>query len=252
MADKTEVNQFLKDLGAPEESIMDKPLVVTDEEPEKETPERRVAELDEDGYPKNRQGRRKRAHDEELRNEISQLNERVKQLSEVEKFKAEAGDDPITKVEAIFGTNTPDKLAATNLLKEALLGMSKRTLDEIEARNTQQSQAEREEAKEADSEVDEFLETAEDEGLDVSDENVRNGLITLMEKMSRKYNDGNIKEFADPEAVVETFKELQKRQGSSRAKELASRSMARSGESEPSKLPQNAIDRFMADSGLGW
>ena len=252
MADNTEVNQFLKDLGAPEESIMDKPLVVADEEPEKETPERRVAELDEDGYPKNRQGRRKRAHDEELRNEISQLNERVKQLSEVEKFKAEAGDDPITKVEAIFGTNTPEKLAATNLLKEALLGMSKRTLAEIEARNTQQSQAEREEAKEADGEVDEFLETAEDEGLDVSDENVRNGLITLMEKMSRKYQDGNIKEFADPEAVVETFKELQKRTGSTRAKELASRSMARSGESEPSKLPQNAIDRFMTDSGLGW
>ena len=35
-----ETSQFLKDLGVPEESILDKPLNVTDEEPEKETPAR--------------------------------------------------------------------------------------------------------------------------------------------------------------------------------------------------------------------
>ena len=119
-------------------------------------------------------------------------------------------------------------------------------LQELDSRGEQDNEAQ----KEADDEVDEFLESAEDEGLDISDENTRNGLITLMERMSRKYDDGNIKEFADSEAVIETFKELQKRQGSGRARELASRSMARSGESQPSKLPQNAIDRFMEENGL--
>jgi hypothetical protein len=255
MADNTEVNQFLKDLSGEEQSIVDKPLITGDEEPGKETP-RRMVELDEDGYPKNRQGRRKRAQDEGLRSEIAQLTERVKVLSEVGKFREEVGEDHLSKVEAIFGTNTPEKLAATNLLKEALQGMSDKAkaeaIKELETRSEKQTESEREAQKEADGEVNEFLETAEDEGIDISDDNVRSGLITLMERMSKKYDDGNIKEFADAENVVEVFKELQKRTGSSRAKDLASRSMARSGESEPSKLPQNAIDRFVQDAGIAW
>jgi hypothetical protein len=254
MAD-SEVNQFLKELaGEQPESILDKPLDLgekTDEEPEKETPAKRV-ELDEDGYLKNRQGRRKRQEDERLRDEISQLNERVRQLSEVDKFKQEFGDDHLKKVEAIFGTDTPEKLAATNLLKEALQGMTEKAkaeaLQEIESRGEVETRAQRE----ADSEVDEFLEMAEDEGLDVSDDSVRSGLITLMERMSKKYDDGNIKEFADNEAVIETYLALQKRGGSNRAKELADRSMTRSGESQPSTLPQNAIERYMEEHGLAW
>jgi hypothetical protein len=185
-----------------------------------------------------------------LRDENIQLNERVKVLSEVSRFKEEVGDDDLKKVEAIFGTDTPEKLAATNILKEALSGLTekakKETLRELDSRQEEESGAQ----KEADDEVDSFLDTAEDEGLDIEDENTRKGLITLMERMSSKYNDGNIKEFADPEAVIETYKELQKRSGSSKARELASRSMTRSGESQPSKLEQSAVERFMTEQGL--
>ena len=76
-----ELNSFLKEFQQPADTVLDKPLETkTDEEPEKETPVRRV-ELDEDGYPKNREGRRKRQEDERLRDEVTQLNERVKVLS---------------------------------------------------------------------------------------------------------------------------------------------------------------------------
>jgi hypothetical protein len=119
-------------------------------------------------------------------------------------------------------------------------------LQEIDSRGEKES----EDQKEADDEVDGFLEAAEDEGLDIEDENTRKGLLTLMERMSSKYNDGNVKEFADPDAVIETYKELQKRSGSGRAKDLASRSMTRSGESQPSTLEQSAVERFMAENGL--
>ena len=243
----SELTDFLKGTEK-EESILNKPLV-TDEAPEKETPVVKY-ELDEEGYPKNRFGRRKREGDERLRNEVSQLNERIKVLSEVGKFREEVGDDPLKKIEAIFGTDTPEKLAATNLFKEAISGMSEKAkaeaLQEIDSRGEQESEAQ----KEADDEVDEFLDTAEDEGLDIDDDNTRKGLLTLMERMSSKYNDGNVKEFADPEAVIETYKELQKRQGSSKAKDLASRSMTRGGESQPSQLEQSAVERFMAEHGL--
>jgi len=235
----SELTDFLKEAGG--ESILNKPLV-TDEAPEKETPDEEIK--------KNRYTRRREAEAQRLRDENIQLNERVKVLSEVGKFREEVGDDPLKKIEAIFGTDTPEKLAATNLLKEAISGMSDRAkaeaLQEIDSRGEQESEAQ----KEADDEVDEFLETAEDEGLDIDDDNTRKGLITLMERMSSKYNDGNVKEFADPEAVIETYKELQKRQGSSKAKDLASRSMTRGGESQPSQLEQSSVERFMAEHGL--
>jgi hypothetical protein len=238
----SELTDFLKEANKDTESLFNKPLVA-DEAPEKETP-------DEETIKKNRYTRRREAEAQRLRDENLQLNERVKVLSELGKFKEEVGDDPLKKVEAIFGTDTPEKLAATNLLKEAISGMSEKAkaeaLREIDSRGEQESEAQ----KEADDEVDGFLEAAEDEGLDIEDENTRKGLITLMERMSSKYDDGNVKEFADPEAVIETYKELQKRQGSNRAKELAGRSLTRSGESQPSALEQSAVERFMAEHGL--
>ena len=254
MAD-SEVGNFLKELaGEQPESILDKPLDLgtpADEEAEKPAPVKRY-ELDEDGYPKNRLGRRMRSQDEERANEIQQLNERVKQLSEVDRFKQEVGDDHLKKVEAIFGTDTPEKLAATNLLKEALQGMTERAKAETLREIGQEREVETKAQREADNEVDEFLEMAREEGLNVDDDNVDAGLRTLMGRMSSKYPDGNIKEFADPEAVIETYKELQKRGGSSRARELADRSLTRSGESQPSTLPQNAIERYMKENGLEW
>lgn len=241
MADTLE--EFLKDLGT-EESIVDKPLVSEKIELEKDNEE--VEER-----KKNRYTRRREAESQRLRDENLQLNERVKVLSELGKFKEEVGDDPFKKVDAIFGTDTPEKLAATNILKEALqdIGAKAQTnaMKEWESRGEKETEAQ----KEADNEVEEILDHVEDEyGLDMSDDNVRRGFVTLMEKMSPKYEDGNIKEYADSDAVAEAFKELQKRPGSSKARELASRSMTRSGESQPSKLPQNAIERFMEENGL--
>lgn len=237
-----ELDSFLKGLEGEGESILDKPLIET--EPAKEDTE--VEEK-----KKNRYTRRREAEAQRLRDENIQLNERVKVLSELGKFKEEVGDDYLKKAEALFGTDEPNKLAATNLLKELLKDAEDRAEKRFESKlNSRDSEA-TEAQKEADNEVDEMLEQVEDEyGLDMSDDNVRNGFITLMEKMSSKYNDGNIKEFADPDAVADVYVALQKRQGSTKARELASRSMQRSGESQPSKLPQNAVDRFMEENGL--
>lgn len=238
-----EVSEFLKDLGVPEESILDKPLVIGD------TPAKDEESKNEEERFKNRYTRRKEKEAQRLRDEVIQLNERVKVLSEVGKFREEVGGDAIKGIDAIYGTDTPEKLAATNLLKEALLNIKEDTLKEIDSRGEKETVAQ----KEADNEVDEFLDRVEEDyNIDMSDESTRRGYITLMEKMSSKYDDGNIKEFADPDAVAETYLALQKRQSSGKAQELASRSMTRSGESQPSALPQNAIDRFMQESGNAW
>ncbi len=207
----------------------------------------------------NRQGRRRREKDTQRDNEIQQLTGRVQQLSEVDKFKEDVGDDYKKLLEPIFGNADekgnydPKRELATNNLISAFKKLEEtaqnKILAAIESRNSQETTAQRE----ADSEVDDMLDRVEEDyDLDMSDDNVRSGFITLMEKMSPKYEDGNIKEFADPDAVAEAYKALQKRGGNSRAKELAERSMTRSGESQPSTLPQNAIDRYMIENGLDW
>lgn len=260
MEDQSELNSFLKDLGVPEESILDKPLTITEptnEDPEKDAPIKKV-ELDEDGYPKNRYGRRRRERDEEKDSQIRQLTERVQQLSETDKFKAEVGDDYRKLLEGIYGNvdengnYDPKRDQATKNLIMAFDKMKESAKKEFIAENENRSSEETQAQKEADGEVDAFLDMAEEEGLDIENDSVRSGLVTLMERMSSKYKDGNIKEFADAEGVIEAFKEIQKRGGSSRARELADRSMTRSGESQPSKLPQNAIDRYMEENGLAW
>lgn len=249
-----EVSDFLKDLGGQEESILDKPLNLGDE-PEKEVSN----EVEEEAKSKNRAYRRLEKRYQQEREAGIAMAERIKVLSETDKFKADVGDDYKKLLEPIFGTADekgvydPKRELATKNLIAAFEGMKesakKELLAEFQNRDSDQSNAQ----KEADSEVDEMLEQVEDDfGLDMSDDNVRSGFITLMEKMSPKYNDGNIKEFADPEAVAEAYVALQKRGGSNRAKELADRSMTRSGESQPSRLPQNAIDRFMEEAGLAW
>jgi len=246
----SELENFLSDVSKPE-SLLDKPLEVTAPEPEKVED----SEAEKEAKFKNRAYRRLEKKYQEEREAGIAMAERIKVLSEVDKFKADVGEDHLKKVEAIFGTNTPEKLAATNILKEALMGMSEKAktdvLKEWESRQGNEAQ----EQKEADNEVDEILERVEDEyGLDMSDEDVRRGFITLMEKMSPKYDDGNIKEYADADAVAETLLEFQKKGTSdnSRAKELASRGISRSGESQPSKLEQSTVERFMKEQGLEW
>ena len=139
-----ETSSFLKDLGVPEESILDKPLVKDDF-----TPEEGESQEELEQRLKNRLMRRKEKEAQRLRDEVIQLNERVKVLSEVGRFRDEVGDDALKKVEAIYGTDTPEKLAATNLLKEALSDIKSQTLKEIDSRGERETEAQ----KEADTEV---------------------------------------------------------------------------------------------------
>lgn len=259
-----EVNSFLKDLMQDQQpSILDKPLNLdstekTDEEPEKAAPVKKV-EFDEDGYTRNRQGRRKREQDENLRSEVMQLTERIKVLSESNKAKDEEGPNYKKLLSQVYGNAGDDgkydprrEQATRNLIaafEDMKDSVKKEFLNEIQTRDSEAVQADRE----ADNEVDNMLEQVEEDyHLDMRDNAVRTGFITLMEKMSPKYRDGNIKEFADADAVAEAYLELQKRGGSNRAKELADRSMTRSGESQPTRLPQNAVDRYMEEHGLAW
>lgn len=241
----SEREEFLKDTdGNKGADVFNKP--VTDIIP----PVTEKTEEEKDELRKNRAMRRlEKRFDESEKMNIA-LSERVKVLSEVGRFQQEVGEDHLKEVEAIFGTDTPEKLKATEILKKALSGMSEKAKSEAIAELEKRQENESETQKEEDKTVDEIEERITDEyGIDMDDESERRGYFSLMFKLSPKDRDGNVKEYADEDAVAEEYL-ARKERVSNRAKEISSRSMTRSGASEPSQLKNSAEERFLKENGI--
>ena len=242
----TEQEQFLKDLeGNQTDTNLEKPLLETEPEKEESTE-------DSEARAKNRRERRLMQQNQQLREEAIAATARAQALSEVNKFQKEVGDDHLKEVEAIFGTDTPEKKAATDILKKALNGMSEaavqKALEKLDERQTNEST----EVREAEDEIESGLEDAEDEtGLDLSEGGAdRQGYLTLVERLSKKDREGNIIEYPDFVTAAQLYERTKERPTSSRARDLASRSMTRSGQSQPSKIEQDATLRFLRENGI--
>jgi hypothetical protein len=243
----SEQQDFLSEFDVKKDDVLTDPLAVagTDSADESDDSVEQTEKL------KNRAFRRLEQKYQEEREASIALNERLKVLSEVGKFRDDVGDDTLKEVEAIFGTDTPEKAQATNILKKALSGMSEtaveRALERFNASREDESGAVRTD----DRTLDRYDEHWEDEyGIDMSDDNVRRGMYALTERLSSKDEDGNIREYADPDGVAEMFLAQREKASNSRAKELASRSSQRGGASSGSKIEQDAMERALKDAGI--
>jgi len=238
-------NEFLKELDIkPETDVLNQPL--TEETSETtETPE------EDEFKAKNRRERRLLAHNQRLREETIATNARLEALAEAKASLGSVEDDFLKGIDQIYGNDTPEKVAATELLKKALLGAKdaakRESFEESELRRTKESQA----VAQEETRLEQILEDLEDEhNIDLtSDNSTRKGFLTLLERVSPKDKEGNIIEYADPETVYELF-EKSKEKTTNRAKELASRSMTRSGTSQPSKLEDDANLRFLKENDI--
>lgn len=248
MAEQSEQQKFLEDLGVkPEVDVLEKPLM-DESSPEEE------AEKEGDMKLKNRRERRLDAKLQAERETNIALNSRLQTLSEVKTLRETTEEaDYLKRVERIYGNATPEAKEATELLKEALKGVhesAKReameeSLNKFEADRLKETEAVKEEEKNLDSILDSL---EEDYNVDMSDTAVRTGFLTMLEKLSPKDKEGNIIEYADAKEVYELYEA--RREKSSRAKELASRSMTRSGASQESKLEDDASVRFLKENGI--
>lgn len=187
------------------------------------------------------------------------LNARLQAISEAKETSQSPSveEDFLKIIEPIYGNATPEGKTATELLKQGLKKVYEKaaeraeqvksdTIREYEERQSRESQA----VAEEEDAIEEGLESIEEEyGADLSDSDTRRGFLTLLERMSPKDRDGNIVEYADFGATWEMF-EATREKGSSRAKELAGRSMTRSGSSQPSKLEKDSMERFLRDNGI--
>jgi hypothetical protein len=239
----SEQQDFLKDLEVDnQDAFADRGNleIPGKEETDAEIEERRI----------NRKNRRLDQRLKDAENLTLQLNERIKVLTEVGKFKQEVGDDDLKEIDSIYGTDTPEHIAAGNILKKALRareeGAVEKALQRIQAERGDDVKAQQEEDKTVD-DIEERIE--DDYGIDMSNSTDRSNYFALMERMSPKDKDGNVKEYADPDAVAETFLRLKER-ASSRRQELSNRSMTRSGASQPSRIVDDASERFLRENDL--
>lgn len=243
----SEQTDFLKDLDIDnKENVLDRPLTNEVAVPEKEE----TAEETEQ-RAKNRRERRLLEKNQQLREEAIALNARLETIVESKHLREGSEEaDYLKRIEKIYGNATPEAIEATNLLKEALQGVLKTAKAESREEIVAERESESLAVQKEEQNLDDILDEVEDEhGIDMSSEADRKGFLTLLEKLSPKDRDGNIVEYADPDATAELYLS-RKEKPNVRAKELASRSMTRSGASQPSKIEEDAQVKFLKEHGI--
>lgn len=248
---KSESQSFLEELGIKEEhqpNNLEKPLT---EEPAKEE----LQEEDGEQKAKNRRERRLLEQNQRLREEAIAAEARAQALTEAHKSHESTEEaDFLKRIDRIYGTDTPEKREATEILKQSLkdayLSAKREAVEEFETRTQERSQSEAKEDAEEERNLNAIMEHLEDSrGADFGNDAIRQGFLTLLEKISPKDKKGNIIEYADSETVWDMFDATRTRT-QSRAKELANRNMVRSGQSQPSSLEDDSTWRELKRLGI--
>lgn len=211
----------------------------------------KTIEQDEDALkPRNRRERRLTEKLQAERESSMFLAGKLEARTEASKALTEDADY-LKAVERIYGTDTPEAQLATELLKKAITG----SRDDAENRAYERMRADREaeqgEVAQATDELDNMIDEIEDTNGVTLTEAQEVSFFQLLEKMSPKDRDGNVREYADHHAVWDVFQERLNRRGTdTRAKDLAARSMVQGGSSTGSKLIEDTNTRFLKDNGI--
>lgn len=205
---------------------------------------------------KNRRHRRLEAKLQAERETNIALNERIKVLSEIDKFAKETPDvDP--DILRMFDPSDNGKQNAL-ILSRKLSEIQEKAEERAVARIEKEKEKESAEFTEAGNFIDSQLETLEDTykvsfyGSKKADD-LRSQFLEFLEEISPKDKEGNLKDYADFESSFETFVELQSKSkpDNSRQREISSRSMQRSQSSQTApKVRSTGWDGWKKDMGL--
>lgn len=243
---QSEVDKLFEETNT-EPSIMDQPLV-----PEVKEEEKKEGPTDEElGEAKRRREKRLMDKLQAEREANIAMAARLEAISEAQKLKDSTDtSDYIKKVERIYGTDSPEATAATQLLADALKGVEERSTERALERFREEQRQAQESVKQEEQTLDGFVEEIEDSYNVTLTPEMEKGYFQLMEKLSPKDSDGNIVAYADPHSTWELFQEKIHKTRENPAKAIASRSMATSGTSGDSKLQEDANYRILKEAGI--
>ncbi len=174
---------------------------------------------------------------------------------EVEKFKEDVLKEPsvVEAFRTIIGDDTPEKVNALRALGDTLKGYQTEIVSIKEQR-----EAEAREEREAKEMLETGFENIEEEfdvdltSSDPASRKARGEFIEFVKRVAPKNEFGEIKEFPDFIETYSLFQELKAKPSSTnnRAKELASRSLARSSDASQVKMPEDTswrgVERFFS------
>lgn len=180
------------------------------------------------------------------------LAERVKVLSETQKFKNDVSvDDDLHAV--LYGANAPtDETRAVAARLQKVLEKYSSQSEERALSKFEEKQAEiRAQEKTETARLDSMVEDIEDHfGVSLNEEQQK-AFFRRLERVSPKDEDGNVKDYADHLTVYEDLAaSVQARKAENPAKNLSSRSMVKSGTSGDSKLQDDSALRFLKSEGI--
>lgn len=163
-------------------------------------------------------------------------------------------DEGTAILERIIGNDTPEKVAAIKDFKRYLGSLEEKGADRAMSYLQQQEEEARQEEEQASEEIEQGFEDIEDTfGVDISSNaptarKTRNEFIDFIKRVAPKDSEGNVTALPDLTETFELYQSTQTRPSNTRAKELASRGMARS--SNATEAPQDkdvswkAVDKF--------
>lgn len=200
---------------------------------------------------RNRRERRLASQLTQKNEENIALNARLQAIEDAQRTRNSSDADYLKVLEKIFGT-TPETIESTEILKKAFSDMKESAAREALEQFRRESEKERQAVAQAEKKLDTIIEDVEDEyNVDLtSDTPLRRGFLKALEKASPKDRDGNIVDYADGQAIFELFNKSRERMNNSQAKDLASKSMTPSGQSNPSSLQEDATVRFLKENGI--
>ncbi len=204
---------------------------------------------------KNRHHRRIEAKLNAEREANIHLNARLEALSEAAQFAKETGGLSVDqRLLQLYGDDENGRKAAQltqSLLQDAAEKGEARALERLrEEQRNEVAEVKREEEF-----IDESLEELEDEsGVDLTSNSPegrknRTQFLNLVERLSSKDTDGNIKDYADFDEVFDVFQKTRTKNDSSRQKDAASRGQVRSG-STSVKAGDVAQENFLKLHGI--
>lgn len=240
----TEQEQFLKDLEPnPKNDPFEQPIIP--EAPVEETPQEPTEE-----EKFNRRERRQQAKLQAEREANIALAARLEAITDAQRARQESEPAEYLKsIERIYGTGSPEASEATELLKTALQGVERRATESALTQLREEQRQSAEAIAKEEKTLDGMIEEIEDETGQTMDAQTRTGFFSLLEKLSPKNEQGEVTAYADHYAVWEEL-QARKQPKDTRAKDLASRSMVRTGASPDTSVGADAQERWLRENGL--
>lgn len=255
MPELNEVEKLFSDLPSQDKQEADifseKPKVEA-EVPAKDTEE-------EEG----RKNRRHRRLEEQLTKERESniaLSERIKALSESQDFarefiKKDRDEDLDPDLIRVFG-ETPEGREIARIMEKKMESMTVKAKREALEEFQEQRKKEDSEVKQYESLIDSQIEAIEDEyNVDLTSTNptakkARKEFLDMIVKLSPKDEEGNITNYADFSSTFEVYQSTIEKPNASRNKELASRSMQKSGQADTAQLEDDATRNYLKSIGI--